>query len=135
MKIIKWFKTLFYIVKHYENHKLAWQNAIAALTIRAEQAEKVIRDRTDLHADIHHRGENWIILIGRHKGRDYIQTFSTGREDFDRFVFTMRDMCRYAQARKMDCPPQMKAVVEHEFGSDQFEREDRVRYDVHKKWK
>ena len=105
--MIKWINELLFIVKHYRQH-LAWlKNELAS-------TNKILRDRTDIHADIHYKSDNQIIVIGRYRNRDYVQTYRVSGDDFRALVEQLRDMQRYGHIGRIDSPPQMTAVFDNE---------------------
>ena len=105
--MFKWIKELRFIVRNYRKHQTWLENELA-------QTNKVIRDRTDIHADIHYKSENQIVVIGRYRGRDYVQTYSVNGDDFRALVEQLRDMQKYGHIGRIDAPPQMRAVFDNE---------------------
>ena len=105
--MISWIKKLIGIVKNYDSDR-------ETLRVRIAQAEQVIRDRTDVHADVHYKSENQIIVVGRYKNRDYVQTYSVCSGDFHALIQQLRDMERYGHISRIDAPPAMRAVFEHD---------------------
>lgn len=105
--MIKWFKKLLFIVKNYDVDRTFVIN-------RIEKAERIIKDRTDIHADVHYKSGNQIVVIGRYKNRNYIQTFNVSGDDFSGLVDRLKDMERYGHIGRIDAPPQMNAVIENE---------------------
>jgi hypothetical protein len=86
-----------------------------AALARITALEAELRKRTTVACDIGYRPDaNYAILIGSHRGRDYVQTFAIEAESFPGLVSRLRDLQRVGQVRHVDCPPQMSAVVERE---------------------
>ncbi len=124
--MFKWFKTLRRIVRTYDKQAEVQSREIDSLRrqlreidfLRKEiaEAEKVIRDRTDMHLDIsaNRHDPNNIILIGRYNGMDYVQTYTIHDDDFSRLVTISRDMGKYANRRRVDAPPTLSAVFQHD---------------------
>jgi len=81
-------------------------------------AEKVIRERTDLHVDVHNRGKSYAILIGEYRGKDYIKAFHVPHESIPELIGQMRNLERYATTRRVDCHPGLDVVFRHEFNKD-----------------
>jgi hypothetical protein len=110
--MISWIKKLYQIVKNYDIDK-------NKLLTRIAQAEKIIKDRTNIHTnihtDVHYKSDNQIIVIGRYKNRDYIQTFNVSSEDFPTLIKQLHQMERYGHVTRIDAPPMMRAVVERDF--------------------
>ena len=113
--MIKWFKQLRNIVANYDKDMLDLKRIANNAVIRAEQAEKVIRDRTDIHTDIHYRAESYVIVVGRYGKRDYIQGFNLRNEDFASLIPRLKEMERYGHIKKVDAHPNFKAVFDYEF--------------------
>lgn len=110
MKFIKWLKKLINLVNEYEKE-------ISFLEKRIESAEKIIRDRTDINVDINRRKhENQIIVIGKYRNIDYIQTFTVDSRDFSYTIDMLKKMDRYGTLNKVDSAPDIKAVFKNELG-------------------
>lgn len=106
--MINFIKKMVYIVKNYDND-------FKHLTSRVNQAEKVIRDRTDIHADIHYKSKNQIIAVGRYRNRDYVQVYNISTDDFNYLIKILREMEMYGRRGRIDSAHSMKAIFEHEF--------------------
>ena len=105
--IIKKIKKFFRAVMSYEAD-------MATLRARVEKAENVIRERTDIHMDIHYKSDNQIIVAGKYSGRDYVQIYNISEDDFSHLIPILKDMELYGHMRRVDAPPGFKAVVDHE---------------------
>jgi len=123
--MIKWFKKLLYIVKHFDDINSSIDNSLVELRARQSSVEycvtdavQTIKDRTTLHADVspYHRNGNMsqIILIGRYRNRDFIQTFEVLPDDFNGLVHQCIDMQKYAHMGRIDAVPMMKEIIETE---------------------
>ncbi len=119
--MIKWFEKLFYIVKHFDDIV----NSMEELSLDQRRVEhnvndavQTIKDRTTLHADVSHARKNGhlnqLIMIGRYRNRDYIQTFEVHPDDFDRMVRQCIEMQKYAHMGKIDAPIGMKEIINTE---------------------
>jgi hypothetical protein len=120
-KLIKWFKKLKRIVNSYDKQVMIHSERIdEAMRVAdysngiANQARKFVKEATTLDADVHIRGSNTIIVTGRFRGNDYIQTYDLGDKDFEYAVNLFRDMARSHQVRRIDSPPVMKEVFTRE---------------------
>jgi hypothetical protein len=78
------------------------------------ELRRIIRDRTDVSADIHFRNASYIIAVGTFRGRDYVQVFRMGDGDFKFVVEQLRGMNRHAKIRFIDAPPEFRAVIDRE---------------------
>ena len=107
-KWINWIKTLNYIINHYDAN-FKW------LKKEIKESMQIIKDRTNIHADIHYRSSNQVIVVGRYNGRDYVQTYNVNNKDFKEFILQLRSMEKYGHIRRIDHPIEFKGVFEHEF--------------------
>jgi len=128
VKIIKWFKTLARIVRDYDNTcegleaGLIQAEAAAQQAInRANAAERVIRDRTDLSVDVsaHKNSPSTVIVTGRYKGMDYVQVFNVSHDSFGELVDQLREQNRFATTRYIDTvSPVVREVIDREVRRD-----------------
>lgn len=102
---MKWIKKLLRIVRDYDNDLARIKTSMATL-------DRIVRDRTDIAADVHVRGHNHIIVVGRYKNRDYVQAFTVLGDDLPHLIETLKQMERHGVVRTLDAPPQFKAVFE-----------------------
>ena len=93
----------------------AWTGKIGAKKTSIDNTEAIIRDRTDLHADIHYKSSSCIIAVGRFRNRDYVQVYNLLDKDFEGLVKHFRSLEKYGHMARIDAPPTMKVVFEHEF--------------------
>lgn len=107
--MITWFKKLRKIVQDY-NHDREY------LIMRIAELEKILRDRTSLNVDIHHKGLNHVIMVGRYKNTDWIQTYTIDGKDFHHLVDQLKHMQRYGVVDRVDAPPQMSAAIRSSLG-------------------
>ena len=118
--MISWFKRLFYAVQNFErieSEAKASQQCCSWLKGRVDDAVKTIKDRTELHVDVSPtcKGDpHQIVLIGRYRNRDYVQTFSVHPEDFRGLVERCIEMQRYAHRGRIDAVPEMRAIINEE---------------------
>lgn len=118
-KLTKWFKKLTFILANYESDvsqahariKTLERN-LTALHARANHLDKLVKDRTDLAVDVNFNEPNYVIVIGRYQKVDYIQTYSLGNTDFSQLVDHLKGMRKHGQIRRVDAPPQFRAVFE-----------------------
>lgn len=111
--MINWIKKLFRIVRDFDS-RLA--NSERQLLARIREAEAFIRERTDVSVDCSFsaRDVNSIIVLGRYRGVDYVQTFQVPGGDFEHVVQMLRDMSRYHNVRYVDAPQPMSAVIKRD---------------------
>ncbi len=114
-KVVKWFRKLLRIVNQYDIDKDKIYSKIDHSLLVANNAEKVIRERTDINlgVSINSKEPSQIIIIGRYKGTDYIEAFSLLDENVSGMIDRLREMQRYAVVRRIDAPLEMKGVIKH----------------------
>ncbi len=113
LRIVKWIRVLQRVVDTFDTNNEHLNSKIAYAKDIANNAEKIIRDRTDVSAgiDINMRAPNQIIVVGRYKGLDYVEVFSILDSGVDEIVDHLRSLQRYAGMDKIDAPISLRAVV------------------------
>lgn len=112
IKHIKYFiRNLIDIVQNY-------QADTRRILLRIDSAEKLIRERTDIHTSIGTSTGNFVIVCGRYKNNDYIQTFEVRPNDFEYFVDKLREQRRYGITRILDAPPEFSRAFRREIIDD-----------------
>ena len=106
--MIKWLKKLRRIVKDYDKDR-------TILRVRIEEAEDMIRARTQIHADIHMKSPNQIIVVGRYHNRDYVQVFSLSTDDLVGLIEHFRHLEKYGHMARIDAPLSLKAAFEPDY--------------------
>lgn len=129
--MIKFLKTLYHVVKDYDNEAIAvaeiqelHRKQLVSLEVQNKnlmrlihEATSLIRDRTEVHLDIaanRERGQNTVILVGRYKNRDYVQCYQVNEHHFRDFLEHLQDVQRYGEIRYVDAPPAFKAIINKE---------------------
>ena len=103
--MIDWIKNLYRIVRDYDSDMKCQLD-------RIKRAEDFIRENTTVNADIHHRGLNQIIVIGRYKNQDYVRIYSIDEGDFGFMVQELNRLQKeYGRRGFIDSPPQIKELV------------------------
>lgn len=111
--MLKWLKKLKAIVARYDADL---RNAHA----RIAELEKLVRDRTNIAVDVGFRSANHVIVVGRYRNADYIQSFEMREPDMAVLIDRLREQSRYGAVRKVDAPPTFRAVFERESGEYGF---------------
>lgn len=106
--MLKWLNKLKMIVAGYDADL---RNAHA----RIAELEKLVKDRTNIAVDVGFRSASHVIVIGRYRNADYVQTFEIDAPDLIRLVDQLRELERYGAVKRVDAPPQFRAVFEREF--------------------
>jgi hypothetical protein len=101
--MLKWFKKLRTIVAGYDT---GLKNAHA----RISELEKLVRDRTNIAVDVGFKSASHVIVIGRYRNADYIQSYSLNSPDITTLVEQLRHMERCGELRRVDAPPQFKVA-------------------------
>lgn len=107
--MIQFIKTLLYIVRNYSKD-------LTRLNRRCEAVEGIIRERTDIAADVSlsKRGINSVIVLGRFRGCDYVQTFQLQPDDLESLIKQLQAMEKFGKVRLVDAPPQVAGVFKRE---------------------
>lgn len=108
-KIKKFFKSLIYIVNNYEKQHLLTTHNIHALSDQIEDCEKIIKERTEINIDIGFKGANHVIVVGKYKGQDYVQTYDIRNTELEEFIYILKRMEKYGEVARVDSPPSIKA--------------------------
>lgn len=115
MITIKHITSLIRKAKHIVNN---YHRDIAATNNRINAVEKLIRERTDIHASIGAGTGNFVIVVGRYKDNDYIQIVDMPQRDLDGFIKQLREYTRYGKARTLDAPPNFSAAFRRDVLDD-----------------
>lgn len=106
--MLNWLKTLRRIVGAYSSDQLAMHNRILEL-------EALVRERTNIAVDVGFRECNHVIVLGRYKGADYIQSYSVQSDSLAHLVDQLKQMERFGNVRRIDAPPQFRAAFARNF--------------------
>ena len=102
-----WLKKLKGIVAGYDADL---RNAHA----RIAELEKLVRDRTNIAVDVGFRDANHVIVVGRYRNADYVQTYTLNAPDLSSLIADLRQMEKHGIVRRLDAPPVFRAVFEHD---------------------
>lgn len=83
--------------------------------VTVEEGHHWVKQLTTIGVDIgfHPGGDNnWAIMVGKYKGRDYVQTFAMNGEDFRHVLDQLKALSKHGMVRMVDAPPGFKAVIE-----------------------
>ena len=87
-------------------------NRDSALESHITTLRRNLKASTDIAVDCHLDGMNTIIVIGRYRGADYIQTYDVRMKDFSELVDYLRHLEDHGSVRRIDAVPGFKAIVE-----------------------
>lgn len=105
--MLTWFKRLFAIVRTYSTDIAKLNARIELLKGRIAANEQIIRERTDIAVDVgfSRKDMNTVIVVGRFRGCDYVQTYQVRSDDLTGLIDRLRDMERHGVVRRADAPP------------------------------
>ena len=114
--MIKWFKTLSRIVRSYDSDQDIIDQKVGRALKEVLQAQKFIKHATTINADVSlsHRDDSQIIVIGRYRSRDYIQTYTVSGDNFKGLIEQLKEMQKYGVVRRVDAIPAMREVIDRE---------------------
>lgn len=105
--MMKWLRKLKAIVTNYEADL---RNARA----RIAELEKLVKDRTNIAVDVGFRSASHVIVIGRYRNVDYVQTFEMDTPSLGSLIEQLRERERYGSVKRVDAPPQIRAVFKRD---------------------
>jgi hypothetical protein len=105
--MLKWLKKLKAIVAGYDIDLHNAHARIAAL-------EKLVKDRTNIAVDVGFRSASHVIVIGRYRNADYVQTFAMEADSLAGLIDDLREREHYGSTKRVDAPPLFRAVFERE---------------------
>lgn len=108
--MFKWFKKLKKIVKNYDSDKKTIEIYLEHLNKKVHYAEKIIRDRTEAHVDIHYKHPHTVFLIGKYKNRDFFEFYETDAHTFDDLLYHLNQQ-RKARLGRIDADPTTFKIV------------------------
>lgn len=121
--MIKFIKKLRYIVANFDSLMDEAQRTASLASTYARQADTrsraaqaMIKERTEVSASLSctAHGRNSIIVIGRYKKADYVQTYSVDSRDFESLIQQLRSMDRYGTVNKLEAVPELRAIISKE---------------------
>ena len=114
--MFKTIKTLIFLAKNYKElidseHNYA-MTRINSTNREVLELRKIIQARTTVNLDFYPHSENYIIVVGHYRSKDYIETFKIGTKDIGEVIDLLRQMKQYGHIDIVDGPPNFKAVIE-----------------------
>lgn len=101
--MIKWMKKLREMVANYDSD-------LCKAHARISELETLVRDRTNIAVDVGFKTASHVIIVGRYKDADYVQTYGLDTPDLAVLIDQLRQMERHGAVRRVDAPPQFRAV-------------------------
>jgi hypothetical protein len=124
-KPFRFFRTLLYMAGRYDSDQtfiretlLKRQREILHQISRMDTLEKLVRDRTDISVDIGFKDASYVVVTGRYRNRDYVETFQLGNKELSVLIEELKRMERYGTISHMDAPPQFRAVIDRELKTE-----------------
>jgi hypothetical protein len=90
---------------------LGYDAELLRLVQAQRELDHLVRERTDVHADVDVRGRSQVVLIGRYRGADYVEVRPVAHEDLARLVDYLNTLTPHARMGRVDVAPQFRAVV------------------------
>lgn len=113
IKMFSWIKKLRKIVSSYDSDFAMYAANLKYAQARITELEQLVKDRTNIAVDLGFRSANHVIVVGRYKNADYVQTFQINGQLND-IVDRLREMEKYGEVRRVDGPPAVRAVFNRE---------------------
>lgn len=79
------------------------------------ETEKLMKERTEVHADIHNQNSSQIIIIGRYRNRDYIKMYPIPDKNIIDVINHLKSISHHTKLGRMDCiHPEMGICIKRE---------------------
>lgn len=114
-RIIDWFKNLHLINRTYHRDMARMNDRITSCFATSQDVLTIIKERTDIHCDLHYKGQDIIICVGKFRGKDFVQVYNFQSRDFEHMIHHLRQYKRSANLRVVDCVPNLHSVVKRSF--------------------
>lgn len=101
--MIKWFRKLLHMVANYDNDKAKLNRLIT-----------MVRDNTSINVDVHSKTASHVIVIGRYKNNDFIQSYELSQSSFTDLVNQLKRMQHFGNVDVIDAHPDIKACIKRE---------------------
>ena len=110
-RVLGFIKLVIRVAQNYDTEQTILKDTLRGHSTRIGNIAALLRDMTEVNADIGPRETNSIIVIGRYKGRDYIQTFVFPPDAFHDVVDRLRNMQNLHTINVVDAPPTLKRTI------------------------
>lgn len=106
--MLKFFRKIRMITRNYDSE-------MARIERKVDQATSFIRERTEVHVDVHMKSPSQVIMIGRYRGKDFVNIYDVGQGEFEHLLEHLKQVNRYAKPCRVDSPwPMVNAVIDRE---------------------
>lgn len=91
---------------------------IATCQNQIKEFNKILRDRTEYHLDIHHHVpyNSQVILIGKYHKMDFVKCYNIPDESFQDIIDHCRKLELTAKHNKIDAWPAVSACIKNKLG-------------------
>lgn len=116
--MIHWIKTLFRIVRTFDNELITNNAQHSLMCNHLDSLTKIIRDRTEIHADIPNFSGYpcTIIVCGQYKNSDFVQIYQVPSNEFSSIIDHLKQLNKFAKVKTVDSGFQIKSYIKHELG-------------------
>ena len=94
--------------------EVSYERDIKNANSRITELENLVRDRTNIAVDVGFKSANHVIVVGRYKNADYVQSYTLETPDLNALIDQLRQMERHGAVKRIDAPPQFRAVFERD---------------------
>jgi Tfp pilus assembly PilM family ATPase len=112
--MLKWIKKLCQIVANYDHDMNKMKSVVFKIQFDMSDLDKLIKERTDIAVDIGFESSH-VIIVGRYKKNDYVQTYKIGDQDLHEIIQHLKQLERHGTIRQIDSPPPMRAIFAKHF--------------------
>lgn len=99
--MFSWFKKLFRIVANYDSDAARIHNALSTHQYQLRHATDLIKAHTNIAVDVGFHDAHHVIVVGRYRGQDYVNSFSIKESNFGHLIQQLKEMERYGTVRRM----------------------------------
>lgn len=110
--MIKFIKELIFIVNNYRRYSEQMLSISEKASASAKNSENYIKNVTTIHADApSHYDSGTIIVIGKYKNGDYVQTYKINPDYFNEFIERLKYLKGRGNIGIIDAPPSLKQFI------------------------
>lgn len=112
---IGWVRRLFNIVKTYHANMQVIAKHVDDLEHEVAEVLRYVKRATKVHVDVgvSQKDITQVVIIGRYRGRDYVNTFNLRPGSIDELIDRLTQMSRYAGIGRIDAPHNIDATIKH----------------------
>ncbi len=111
---IGWLRRLFSIVQSYHYNISIIGQELDAAQKEVSEVLRYVKRATKVHVDVGVMADaTQVIVIGKYRGRDYVNTFTLKELAINDLVERLTHMSRYANIGRIDTPLNVDATLKH----------------------